>query len=70
MNKKIRKEYRRRVKNRERVCITLYLIPKMVNENHTWRGCYYPDWTDEELRLLYDLLYNSAGYKWKEREIF
>jgi len=70
MNKKIRKEYRRRVKNRERVCISLHLIPKMVKDNHIWRGCYYSDWTDEELRLLYDLLYNSVGYRWKEREAF
>ena len=70
MNKKIRKEYRRRVKNRERVCISLYLIPKMVKDNHIWRGCYYSDWTDDELRLLYDLLYNTAGHRWKEREVF
>ena len=68
MNKKIKKEYRRRIKNRERVCISLYLIPKMVKDNHIWRGCYYSDWSDNELKELYTLLYMSVGHRWVKRD--
>jgi hypothetical protein len=68
--KKIKEEYRKRIKNRERVCISLYLIPKMVKDNHIWRGCYYSDWSDDELIHLYDLLYNTVGFRWKQRESF
>ena len=69
MKKKIIERYRERIRNRESVCITLNLIPKMIKNNDNWR-VYYEGWTDKELRLLYDLLYKTAGHRWKEREVF
>ena len=66
MKKKIMKRYRERIANRESVCITLSLIPKMIKENSTWRGAYYKGWTDKELRELYKLLYMSGGHRWIE----
>ena len=66
--KKVKEEYRRRIENRERVCISLYLIPKMVREDNVWRAAYYEGWTDEELIKLYELLYMSVGFRWLERD--
>lgn len=65
MKKKIIKRYKERVKNRESVCITLNLIPKMIKDNDNWR-VYYKGWTDNELRKLYRLLYMTVGHRWVE----
>ena len=65
MKKKIIKRYKERVKNRESVCITLNLIPKMIKDNDNWR-VYYKGWTDNELRKLYRLLYMTVGHRWIE----
>ena len=66
MKKKIMERYRERIGNREAVCITLSLIPKMIKENSSWRGAYYKGWSDKELKELYKLLYMSGGHRWIE----
>ena len=65
------KRYRERVKNRETVCITLSMIPKMIKEGNNWR-VYYEGWSNKELKKLYRLLYMSGGYRWmdKDKDIF
>jgi len=68
MKKKIIERYRERIGNRETVCITLSMIPKMIRENHVWRGCFYSGWSDDELRELYKLLYMSAGHRWVKED--
>ena len=65
MKKKIMKRYRERVLNRESVCITLSLIPKIIKHNDNWR-IFYEGWTNDELKQLYNLLYMSGGYRWIE----
>ena len=72
MKKKIIEKYRERIGNRETVCITLSMIPKMIKDDHVWRGCFYKDWTDKELKKLYRLLYMTAGHRWvdKDTDIF
>ena len=67
--KKIKEEYRERIRNRESVCITLNMLPKIINNDDNWK-VFYKGWSREELICLYDLLYNTAGYKWKDRESF
>ena len=71
MKKKIMKRYRERVKNRETVCITLSMIPKIIKEGNNWR-VYYEGWSNKELKKLYRLLYMSGGYRWmdKDKDIF
>ena len=69
MKKKIIKRYKERIRNRETVCITLSMIPKMIKEDNSWK-VYYEGWTDKELILLYELLYNTAGHRWRKREVF
>ncbi len=72
MKKKIMKRYKERIGNRESVCITLSMIPRMIKEGHSWRGAYYKGWTDKELRKLYRLLYMSGGHRWmdKDKDLF
>ena len=72
MKKKIIKRFKERVKNRETVCITLSMIPKMIKEDNSWRGVFYEGWTDKELKKLYRLLYMSGGHRWvdKDTDIF
>ena len=71
MKKKIMKRYKERIGNRETVCITLSMIPKMIKEDSPWR-VYYKGWTDKELRKLYRLLYMSGGHRWvdKDKDLF
>jgi len=71
MKKKIMERYRERVRNRESVCITLSMIPKMIKHNDNWR-VYYRGWTDKELKELYKLLYMSGGHRWvtKDKDLF
>jgi len=71
MKKKIMKRYKERIGNRETVCITLTMIPKMIKEDSPWR-VYYKGWTDKELRKLYRLLYMSGGHRWvdKDKDLF
>ncbi len=68
MKKKIMKRYRERVSNRETVCITLSMIPKMIKDSNSWRGAYYRGWSDKELKKLYKLLYMSGGYRWMDKD--
>ena len=63
MKKKIMQKYRERVGNREAVCITLSLIPKMIKHNDNWR-VYYRGWSDDDLKMLYKLLYMTVGHRW------
>jgi len=72
MKKKIIKRYRERIGNRETVCITLSMIPRMLKEDDSWRDVFYKGWSDKELRKLYRLLYMSAGHRWiqKDTDIF
>ena len=73
MKKKIKKRYKQRIGNRETVCITLTMIPKMIgNEKDNWRRLYYRGWSDKDLRKLYRLLYMSGGHRWidKDENIF
>ena len=65
MKKKIMERYRERVVNRESVCITLSMIPKMIKHNDNWR-VFYKDWSNADLKHLYRLLYMSAGHRWVE----
>jgi len=67
MKKKIMKRYKERIGNRETVCITLTMIPKMIKEDSPWR-VYYKGWTDKELRKLYRLLYMSGGHRWVDKD--
>ena len=67
MKKKIMKRYRERVRNRETVCITLTMIPKMIKEDNPWR-VYYEGWTDKELKELFKLLYMSGGHRWIRKD--
>ena len=69
--KKIKEEYRERIRNRETVCITLNMIPKIINNDDNWK-VFYKGWSIEELKKLYRLLYMSAGYKWmdKDKDLF
>ncbi len=71
MKKKIMKRYRERIGNRETVCISLSMIPKMIKEDSPWR-VYYKGWTDKELKKLYRLLYMSGGHRWvdKDKDLF
>jgi len=71
MKKKIIERYRERVGNRESVCITLSMIPKIINNDDNWK-VFYKGWSVEELKKLYRLLYMSAGYKWmdKDKDLF
>ena len=71
MKKKIIERYRERVSNRESVCITLSMIPKIINNDDNWK-VFYKGWSVEELKKLYRLLYMSAGYKWmdKDKDLF
>ena len=71
MKKKIIERYRERIGNRESVCITLSMIPKIINNDDNWK-VFYKGWTDKELKKLYRLLYMSAGYKWmdKDKDLF
>ena len=70
MKKKIKRKYRERIKNKETVCITLTIIPRMLEDKqHPSRGWFYEGWTDKQLRKLYKLLYMSGGYRWKENEL-
>jgi len=65
MKKKIMKRYRERVGNKETVCITLSMIPKMLgNDKHTWRRLYYRGWKDKDLKKLQELLLMSGGHRW------
>ena len=65
MKKKIMERYKERIRNRESVCITLDLIPKMIKHNDNWR-VYYEGWSNEDLKQLYKLLYMSGGHRWVE----
>ena len=71
MKKKIMKRYRERIGNRETVCISLSMIPKMIKEDSPWR-VYYKGWSDKDLKKLYRLLYMSGGHRWidKDTDIF
>tara|TARA_R110000824_G_scaffold180596_1_gene361083 strand:+ start:307 stop:525 length:219 start_codon:yes stop_codon:yes gene_type:complete len=68
MKKKIIKRYRERIGNRETVCITLSMIPRMIKDDHVWRGCFYRGWSDNELKELYRLLYMSGGHRWMDKD--
>ena len=69
MKKKIMKRFRQRVGNRETVCITMTMIPKMLgNDKHTWRRLYYKTWSDKDLKKLFKLLYMSGGHRWVRKD--
>ena len=68
MKKKIMKKYKERVRNRETVCITLSMIPRMIKEGDSWRGVFYEGWSDKDLKKLYKLLYMSGGHRWMEKD--
>jgi hypothetical protein len=61
------KRYRERVRNRETVCITLSMIPKIIKEDDCWR-VFYEGWSDSELKELYRLLYMSGGHRWMDKD--
>ena len=63
MKKKIMERYKERVKNRESVCITLSMIPKIIKDNDNWR-VFYGGWSDKDLKRLYKLLYMTGGHRW------
>jgi hypothetical protein len=67
MKKKIMKRYRERIGNRETVCISLSMIPKMIKEDSPWR-VYYKGWSDKDLKKLYKLLYMSGGHRWMDKD--
>ena len=67
MKKKIMKRYRERIGNRETVCISLSMIPKMIKDNNNWR-VYYKGWSDKDLKKLYRLLYMSGGHRWMDKD--
>jgi len=71
MKKKIIEKYRERVRNRETMCITLSMIPRIIKDDDPWR-VFYRGWSDNELKELYRLLYMSGGHRWmdKDEDIF
>ena len=62
------KRYKERVGNRETVCITLSMIPKMIKEGNVWRGTFYRGWSDKDLKKLYELLYMTVGHRWVKKD--
>ena len=64
MNKgKIHEKFHQRTRSLMLINITMNTLDEILKGNlHGWRGWRYPDWTDEELNHLRELLYMHKGY--------
>lgn len=64
MNKeKVHKRFRERIRSLHLVNITMHSLDEILQgKSYGWRGWKYPDWTDEELTHLRELLYMHKGY--------